>query len=143
MRNYRGMALVDVICKILATRINRRLKQHMEYQAGFRNNRSTVDKIFILKELQAVNYEQGITLYLLFIDFKKANNTINRKELLTAMQKLEIPNKMIRLTGMTIDNTRNRVTSNRILSQIFQVTTGLQGDLMSTTLFNLALEVIN
>ena len=88
-------------------------------------------------------YEQGINLYLLFIDFKKANNTINRKELLTAMQKLEIPNKMIRLTGMTIDNTRNRVTSNRILSQIFQVTTGLQGDLMSTTLFNLALEVIN
>ena len=97
----------------------------------------------MLKELQAVYFERGINLYLLFIDFKKAYDTINRKELLTTMQELEIPNKMIRLTGMTIENTRNRIMSNGILSQPFQVTIGLrQGDPMLTTLFNLALEVI-
>ena len=67
----------------------------------------------------------------------------DRKELLTAMQELEIPNKMIKLTGMSIENTRNRIRSNGILSQSFLVTTGLrQGDPMSATLFNLALEVI-
>ena len=85
-----------------------------KYQAGFRKNRSTIDQIFILKELQAVHYEQGINLYLLFIDFKKPYDTISRKELLTAIQELEIPNKMIRLTGMTIVNIRNRVRSNTI-----------------------------
>ena len=114
-----------------------------EYQAGFRENRSTIDQIFILKELQAVHYEQEINLYLLFIDFTKAYGTINRKELLTAMQELEIPNQMIRLIVMTIENTRNRVRSNGILSQPFQVITDLrQGDSMSTTFFRLALEVI-
>ena len=86
--NYRAIALLDVTYKILTTCINRRLKQHMqgavgEYQAGYRKHRSTVDQIFMLKEL--------------FIDFKKAYDTINRKELVTAIQELEIPNKMIRL----------------------------------------------
>ncbi|XP_063914263.1 uncharacterized protein LOC135130772 [Zophobas morio] len=55
--NYRGIALLDVTYKVMATCINRRLKQHMEkivgeYQAGFRKDRSTVDQIFILKQLQ-------------------------------------------------------------------------------------------
>ena len=114
-----------------------------EYQAGIRKSRLTIDKILILKEFQTVHYEHGINLYLLFIDFKKSYDTLNRKELLTAMQDLEISNKMIRLTGMTIENTRNRVRSNGILSQAFQVIIGLrQGDPMSTTLFNRALEVI-
>ena len=91
-----------------------------EYQAGFRKNRATIDQIFILKELQAVHYEQEINLYLLFIDFKKGYDTINRKQLLTVMQELEIPNKMIRLTVMTIENTRNRVRSNGVLEVIIR-----------------------
>ncbi|XP_063914304.1 probable cytochrome P450 4d14 [Zophobas morio] len=132
----------------MATCINRRLKQHMEkivgeYQAGFRKNRSTVDQIFILKQLQEVHYEQGINLYLLFIDFKIAYDTVNRKKLLEAMKELGVPRKLIKLTKMTLQSTRNRVRINGLLSEPFQVRTGLrQGDPISTTLFNLALEAI-
>ncbi|RYA71702.1 hypothetical protein DD592_26400 [Enterobacter cloacae complex sp. 2DZ2F20B] len=146
--NYRGIALLDVTYKVMATCINPRLKQHMEkivgeYQVGFRKNRSTVDQIFILKQLQEVHYEQGINLYLLFIDFKKAYDTVNRKELLEAMKELGVLRKLIKLTKMTLQSTRNRVRINGLLSEPFQVRTGLrQGDPISTTLFNLVLEAI-
>ncbi|KAJ3644059.1 hypothetical protein Zmor_026733 [Zophobas morio] len=120
--NYREIALIDVTYKHMEKRVG-------EYQAGFRKNRSTVDQIFILKQLEEVHYEQGINLYLLFI----AYDTVNRKELLEAMQQLEVPRKLIKLTKMTLQSTRNRVRINGLLSEPFQVRTGLwQGDPIST-----------
>lgn len=112
--NYRGIALLDVVYKILATCIKTKLDEHAEniieeYQGGFRTNRSVVDQIFTIKQIQNNCYEYKVVLYAIFVDFKQTYDKINRDKLLTAMRELGIPNKLIRLVKMTLDNTGNIV----------------------------------
>jgi Reverse transcriptase (RNA-dependent DNA polymerase) len=53
--NYRGISLLDVVYKIFATWLKRRLDERVEtqlgeYQAGFRKGRGTTDQIFTIKK---------------------------------------------------------------------------------------------
>ena len=52
--NYRGITLLDILYKVFSIVLNERLKKITEnvigeYQRGFRKNRSTSDKIFIIR----------------------------------------------------------------------------------------------
>jgi hypothetical protein len=79
----------------------------------------------------------------LFIDFKKAYDSIVRKELYQAMKKLKIPNKLIGLTRMTLTDTQNKISADGRLSESFSGKIGVrQGDPLSTMLFNIVLEVV-
>ncbi|KAK2152616.1 hypothetical protein NP493_2436g00002 [Ridgeia piscesae] len=49
-----------------------------ETQCGFRGNRSTVDMIFCLRQLQDKCIEQDRPLYMVFVDFSKAFDTVWR-----------------------------------------------------------------
>lgn len=74
---------------------------------------------------------------MLFIDFKQAYDTIDRKQLLRAMRKLR------NLVKLTLKNTTRSVKVNGQISRSFEVNTGLrQEDPLPTTLFSLALEAI-
>jgi hypothetical protein len=86
-------------------------------------------------------HEYNVDLHHLFIDFKQAYDSINREQLLTGMQVLGIPKKLITMTDMTLRNTRCRVKVQNALSEESEVNSGLrQGDPLSPVLFNLALE---
>lgn len=144
--NYRGIALLDVAYKVLSTWIKQKIeviaeKLIGEYQAGFRKGRSTTDQVFTLKQTLTACYEYEIPIHLLFVDFKKAYDSVKRKEVITSMQKMKIPEKLIRLTKMTLQKTMNVVKVNGRISDAFEVGTGLrQGDPLSALLFNIILE---
>lgn len=146
--NYRGIALLDTVYKIASTLIKQRIEPYAEriigdYQGGFRKNRSTVDQIFLLKQIMQNCYEYKIPLYVLFIDFQKAYDSIVRKKLYEAMKDLGIPSKLIRLVKMTLNTTTNQVKIKDRTSKEFMVSTGLrQGDPLSALLFNITLEKI-
>jgi hypothetical protein len=53
--------------------------------------------------------EHGLDLHMFFIDFKQAFDSINRKRLFGAMDKMGIPQKLIRLIWMTMCQTKERV----------------------------------
>jgi hypothetical protein len=58
--NYRGISLLSTVYKILATVINNRLTTYAkdllsQEQNGFRINRSTMDKIFIMRQINVMN----------------------------------------------------------------------------------------
>ena len=85
-------------------------------------------------------YEFNITVHQLYVDFKAAYDSINRQQLLVALHNLEIPRKLIK---MTLENTESKVRVNGQLSDVFSLQQGLrQGDSLSSTLFNLALEEV-
>ena len=52
-----------------------------ESQCGFRPNRSTVDMVFAVRQVQEKCMEQNINLYSVFIDLAKAFDTVNREAL--------------------------------------------------------------
>ena len=54
--NYRPITLLNIAYKIFAILLNRRLKENIENkleddQMGFHSNRSTIDNIFIIRQI--------------------------------------------------------------------------------------------
>lgn len=144
--NYRGIALLGTVYKVLTILLSRRLALWSEnilgeYQSGFRSDRSTTDHIFSLRLTLEKAYEYDIDLYHLFIDFKQAYDSVDRNKLLKALLKLGIPKKLVRLINMTLSNSKCKVKLGSMLSENFSVGSGLrQGDPLSPMLFNLVLE---
>jgi hypothetical protein len=84
--------------------------------------------------------EHRLNLHMLFIDFKQAFDSINRERLFGAMNRMGIPQKLIRLKRMTMCQTKARVKTDNQISAPVEFNKGVkQGDGLSTTLFILAL----
>ncbi|KAK2190512.1 hypothetical protein NP493_77g00024 [Ridgeia piscesae] len=64
-----------------------------ETQCGFRGNRSTVDMIFCLRQLQEKCIEQDRPLYIVFVTFSKAFDTVGRTGLWQLLRKCGCPEK--------------------------------------------------
>ncbi|XP_037787374.1 uncharacterized protein LOC119582934 [Penaeus monodon] len=69
------------------------LKRLQESQSGFRSSRSTVDIVFTQRQLQVI--EQNISLYIVFIDFTKASDTVNRECLWSLLRRYDCPEGIV------------------------------------------------
>ena len=83
--NYCGITLLNVAYKTLSSIVLERLKEYSEeilgeYQCGFRPQRKTTDQIFVARQILEKFYAHDIDLRFLFIDFKKAFDSIKQKK---------------------------------------------------------------
>ena len=83
--NYRGISLLSTSYKILT---NILVSRHTPYvddiigdQCGFRRNRSTIDKIFSIRQILEKKWEYNGTVHQLYVDFKKAYDSVKREKL--------------------------------------------------------------
>ncbi|KAJ4426744.1 hypothetical protein ANN_26543 [Periplaneta americana] len=81
------------------------------------------------------------TVHQLFIDFKKAYDSVKREVLYDIHIEFGIPKKLVRLIKMCLSETYSRVRIGQFLFDAFPIHYGLkQGDALSPLLFNFALE---
>jgi hypothetical protein len=52
-----------------------------DYWCGYRSNRSTTDQIFYIRQILEKKWEYNETVHKLFIDFKKAYDSVRREVL--------------------------------------------------------------
>jgi sorting nexin-29 len=148
-RNYRGISLLNVTCKIFTNLLTRVIEPYVEeilgyYQCGFWKGRSTTDQIFCLRMILERTCEYKIDIHQLYIDYKQAYDTINRAKLVKIMKEFGIPIKLVRLVKMTLANANSKVKIQGKLSPSFERINGLrQGDSLSTLLFNLCMKKDN
>ncbi|KAJ4432402.1 hypothetical protein ANN_21021 [Periplaneta americana] len=106
-----------------------------------KRNRSTIDQIFCIRKMKEKKWEYTGTVHQLFIDFKKAYDSVKREILYDILIEFGIPKKLVRLIKMCLSETYSRVRIAQFLSDAFPVHFGLkQGDALSPLLFNFALE---
>jgi len=83
--------------------------------------------------------EYNEAVHHLFIDFKKAYDSVRKEVLYNIPIKFGIPMKLVRLIKMCINETYSIIWVGKHLSDMFPVRNGLkQGDTVLALLFNLA-----
>jgi len=86
-------------------------------------------------------WEYNEPVHQLFIDFKKAYDSVRREVLYKILFEFGIPRKLVRLIKMSLTETYSRVQVGKNVSDRFPIRNGLkQGDALSKMLFNFALE---
>ena len=131
----------DVMGKLFARVLNNRLQLVVEEmisdsQCGFRAGRGCVDMIFCVRQLVEKAIEHNTKLFLLFVDLRKAYDSVPRAALRRALQKYGVPDIMIELIRSLHDGMSATVTVGGGRSEPFSVRNGLrQGCTIAPTLF--------
>lgn len=107
--NYGDIALFSFIYKILWNCILDTIRPWAEellsdYQAGFRNNIYTINKICIFKIILQIMLEYEKVLHFLFVDFKKVYNFIYRKSLVSILEQIGLSLQIANLIKSSIMN---------------------------------------
>ena len=93
--NYRPISLLNVLYKIFAALLQKRLAAAHDHhlrsvQFGFRAKRSTAEPTFVIRRLQDYSAKTGHPCHILFLDWKQAVDKVNHKSLLTALKRLGV-----------------------------------------------------
>jgi sorting nexin-29 len=144
--NYRGISLLSTACNILSNIPVAKLTPYVNeiighHQCGFCHNRSTTDQIFYIRKILKKKWEYSGKVHQLFVDIKKAYDSIKREVLYNILLESGIPKKLVRLIKMCLNETYSKVRVGKLLSDTFPIQNGLkQGDALSPLLFNFSLE---
>ena len=144
--NYRGITLLSVPGKILNRIILERMKGKVdqtlrEQQAGFRQDRSCTDQIATLRIIVEQSIEWNSSLYINFVDYEKAFDSVDRETLWKVLRHYGVPKKLVNMIKNSYEGMSCRVIHEGQLTKNFEVRTGVrQGCLLSPFLFILVID---
>lgn len=147
-KNYRGITLLSTAPKILNKVILDRIKDAVDArlrdnQAGFRSNRSCLDQILTLSNIVEQSVEWNTSLYIKFIDFEKAFDSMDRSTIWDIMRHYGIPEKIAKIVESSYQGMSAKLLFKQRTSKSFRVKTGVrQGCLLSLLLFLLVIDCV-
>ena len=139
--NYRTIALISHTSKILllitVDRLKRKLElEQPEEQAAYRKGRGTRDMLVCLQVLmeKIIAVEQEV--FIMFIDYSKAFDSVSHCKLLEAFLEMGFPKHLVALLRFLYVNQRATIRWNGDHTQEFQIGRGArQGCILSPHLF--------
>jgi hypothetical protein len=88
-----------------------------------------------------IKWKYDETVHQLFIDFKKAFDSVKREVLYNILIEFGVPMKLVRLIKICLNETYSKARMGKHLSDSLPIQNGLKkGDALSPLLFNFALE---
>ncbi|KAH9275640.1 hypothetical protein BASA83_001929 [Batrachochytrium salamandrivorans] len=141
----RGIALINVglklVCKVLQMRIERFVETNnlLSYeQAGFRKRKECVGQVVSLVDIIQRRQNAGLNTHVLFIDIRKAFDTVPVGALLWKLQNMGFPRRTLAFLKALYTSSSARARAGSLLSDPFPVQRGVrQGCPLSGLLFNL------
>ena len=144
--NYRGITLLSIPSKVFNRVLLNRIKNAVDpmlrdQQAGFRTNRSCTDQIATLRIILEQSLEWNSPLYVNFVDYEKAFDSLDRQTLWRLLRHYGVPQKIVDIIRNSYEGMTCRVVHGQQITDAFQVKTGVrQGCLLSPFLFLLAID---
>uniref|UniRef100_K7F039 Reverse transcriptase domain-containing protein n=1 Tax=Pelodiscus sinensis TaxID=13735 RepID=K7F039_PELSI len=146
--SYRGISLLSSVGKLFARVVLKRLhvlaeRVYPESQCGFRPERSTIDMVFSVRQLQEKCREQNKPLYIAFIYLTKAFDLVSRKGLFAILVKFSCPPTLLSIIRVFHDGMRGTIIYNGSTSEPFESLSGVkQGCMLAPTLFSIFFAVL-
>ena len=143
--NYRTISLVShaskILLRVILERIQRKTENELsDEQAGFRPGRGTRDQITNLRIMMSKAREFGQLLYMCFIDFKKAFDSVPHEKLWIVMLEMGYPAHIVDLLAKLYKKQKAAVKIANTISEWFRIRRGVrQGCVISPYLFNILL----
>lgn len=145
--NYRPICLLPTIYKLFSKVLLNRMSAQLEEQqpreqAGFRKGFSTTDHIFTVTQVMEKFVEHNKILYLAFVDYTKAFDSISHECVWNCLREQGIHTKYINILQTIYKETQAKVKLERV-GTTFPINRGVkQGDPISPKLFTALLETI-
>lgn len=141
--NYRGISITSVLSKVFMSILTDRLNSWaednqiiVEEQAGFRKGYSTVDNIFVLHSIIQHYLQRKRKVYVAFVDFKKAFDTVSKEALWDILHRHGIQGRFLKMLQAIYSQVICKVRCNGDYSEPFDSYSGLkQGCKMSPIIF--------
>ena len=146
--DYRIISVMSHVIKLLMKIILERIKGKItmeiaDTQTGFQKDKGTREGIFNLRMLIERCLEVNKDIFLCFIDYTKAFDSINHNKLIESLEKTEIDGKDLRIIANLYKNQFSSIKINGELTESFEVQKGVrQGCVLSPLLYNLYSEQI-
>ena len=150
--NYRGITLLSIFGKlfvgVLLDRLNKVVSEYhilCENQLAYRKGYQTSDHIFTLRAIIENTFQNKKgALYLCFVDFKKAFDSVDHKELLHKLATYGIKGNFLKIIASLYSKVKSSVRGTDGLTELFSCSRGVrQGCLLSPLLFALFLNDLN
>ena len=113
LKNYRPIAIVNIVCKLCMIIIRNRMNEWVEssrllgdVQGGFRRGRRTEDNLFMLERMMEMNKVRGEQFFIAFVDMEKAYDRVNRKKLFEVMRGYGISEYLVRIIERVYEENR-------------------------------------
>ena len=145
---YRTISLMShvtkLVLRVIMNRIRgRTLSEISEVQYGFMPDRGTRNAIFVLRRLVERMIEKQKDVYVCFIDYSKAFDTVKHEPLIELLQSLDIDPQDVQLLANLYWNQQSAGRHNRQISESINIKQGVrQGCVASSHLFVLYTEMI-
>jgi sorting nexin-29 len=145
---FRGIAVGPALGKIYSMLLLQRMDAWAEKQglraagqAGFRAGRSTVDNIFVLKHIICKYKAEKKPVYAVFVDFKKAYDSVDRELLWRCLEQLGVHGELMQSLRDMHADVQMKVRLKGCLGEAFKAERGVrQGDPLSPLLFGLLID---
>ena len=143
--NYRGITLSSCLGKLFNGVLNSRLYDFLvsrniirQEQIGFRKGHRTTDHLFIINNLIKKYKKSRKSLFMCFVDFQKAFDSVWHLGLFTKLKRIGISSRFYSVIKSLYSKSSISVQIGNRLSPYFQSRIGVrQGDNLSPTLFNI------
>ena len=134
--NYRRISLLDAVRKAFASVVLNRLRflaerVYSKAQCEFEAERSTIDMVFSLRQLQERCHKQKRLFYIAFIDLTKAFDVVSRSGPFTLLQRTGCPSKLLRIITSFHENTKGTVHYDGSSSEPFLIKSRVKQGLRS------------
>ncbi|VDP27560.1 unnamed protein product [Schistosoma mattheei] len=122
--NYRGITLLSVPGKNFNRVLLNRMKnavdaQLRDQQAGFRRDRLCTDQIATLRIIVEQSVEWNSSLYINFVDYGNAFDSIDRRTLWKLLRHYGVPEKIVNIIRNSYDGLQCKVVHEEQLTDAF------------------------